>query len=56
VLDERAVPHDAENEGADEHDEDVSKKLGERVRLGLSLSNFLNHLLHINIFFYSEHI
>jgi len=37
VLDERAVPHDAENEGADEHDKDVSKKLGERVRLGLSL-------------------
>ena len=56
VLDKRAVQHDAENEGADEHDEDVSKKLGERVRLGLSLSNFLNHLLHINIFFYSEHI
>jgi len=55
VLHERAVPHEAEEERADENDEHEDEKLGECVRLGFSFGNFLNHLLDVNIFFYSDY-
>jgi len=51
VLHERPVPHETEEERADEHGEHKDEKLGDCVRLALSLGNFLNHLLHTDIFF-----
>jgi len=52
VLHEGAVPHETEEESADEHDKHEDEKLHERVRLVLSLGNFLNHLLCTDIFFW----
>jgi len=51
VLHERAVPHEAKEEGADENVEYEYEKLGEHLGPGTSLRNFLDHLLEVNIFF-----
>jgi hypothetical protein len=51
VLHERAVPHEAKEEGADENAEYEDEKLSEHLGPGTSLGNFLNHLLEDNIFF-----
>jgi len=54
VLDEGAVPHEAEEESADENNQYEDQKLGERVRLVLGNGKLLNHLLQVNIFFLNE--
>ena len=51
VLHKGAVPHDAEKECADEHNEHKGEDLGEDLGPGLSFGNLLNHLLHVDIFF-----
>jgi len=56
VLHEGAVPHETEEEGANECDEHEDEHLGERVRLGFGFGNFLNHLLCTDIFFSSDSI
>jgi len=52
VFHERPVPYETEEERADEYGKHKDEELGERVRLGLSLGNFLNHLLCTDIFFW----
>jgi len=54
VRDKGSVPRESENEGRDEHVENKDEKLGEHIRLILSLNNFLKHLLDTDIFFYTE--
>jgi len=54
VLDEGAVPHEAEEESADENNQYEDQKLGECVRLVLGNGKLLNHLLQVNIFFLNE--
>tara|TARA_B100000787_G_scaffold152166_1_gene125611 strand:+ start:277 stop:531 length:255 start_codon:yes stop_codon:yes gene_type:complete len=51
VLHKGAVPHDAEKECTDEHNEHKGEDLGEDLGPGLSFGNLLNHLLHVDIFF-----
>jgi hypothetical protein len=51
VLHEGTVPHEAKEEGANENDEYKHEELGERIGFGLRFGNFLNHLLHVDIFF-----
>jgi len=51
VLHEGAVPYETEEESADENAKHEDEELGEHVGLVLSLGNFLNHLLHMDIFF-----
>jgi hypothetical protein len=51
VLHEGAVPHETEEESADENVKHEDEELSEHLRSGLSLGNFLNHLLHMDIFF-----
>jgi len=51
VLHEGAVPHETEEESADENVKHEDEELGEHFGFGLSLGNFLDHLLHMDIFF-----
>ena len=51
VLDKRAVPYDTEKEGADEHSENEGENFGENFGPRLGFGNFVNHLLHTDIFF-----
>jgi len=51
VLDEGAVPHKAEDEGADEKVEHKHENFHEGVRLVTRLGNLRDHLLDVNIFF-----
>jgi len=51
VLHEGAVPHEAEEESADENSEYKSEELSERIGLCFGLGNFHNHLLLTDIFF-----
>jgi len=55
VLHERAVPHDTKKEGADENGQHEHEKLHEGIGAGLSLGYFLNHLLQVDIFFWSHY-
>ena len=54
MLHEGAVPENTEEEGTDENAEHEDEKLSEHFGLGLSLGNFLNHLLHMDIFFLNK--
>jgi len=45
VLHKRSVPSKSEDESRDENVEDECEKLGEHVRLGLRLGDFLDHFI-----------
>ena len=44
VLHKGSVPRETENEGRDENVKNEEEKLGEHVRLGLRLGDFVNNL------------
>lgn len=51
MLHERPVPHEAEDEGADEDCEHEDENFRENVRLTFGFGNLLDHLLGVDIFF-----
>lgn len=51
MLHERPVPHEAENEGADENCEHEDENFRDNVRLTFGFGNLLDHLLGVDIFF-----
>ena len=51
MLHKGTVPHEAEEESADENYEYEGEELSERIGLCFSLGNFLDHLLLTDIFF-----
>lgn len=54
MLDQGAVPHEAEDEGADQKVEHKHKNFHEGVGLVTRLGNLRDHLLKVNIFFLSK--
>jgi hypothetical protein len=51
VLHERGVPHDTENERADENRNHEDEDFTNHIRLVFRLKNITKHLLHTDIFF-----
>jgi len=51
VLHERRVPHEAEDEGADENRQHEHEELLQDIILVFGLDEVVEHLLHADIFF-----
>jgi len=54
VFHQGAVPHEAEDECADEKVEHKNENFHESIRLVARLGNLRDHLLKVNIFFLSK--